>query len=117
MFPAAIQAHPAVVATPLRDGETVLLHLDSKRYFSLDALGGRYWKTLGNTAVDLANLPAAATVFIASLLEHDLLIAAEQGRTVDTWPEGDAPPAIKTYPALAGITFLSGGGVSGPVVI
>jgi hypothetical protein len=113
----AIQAHPAVIATPLRDGETVLLHLDSKRYFSLNAIGGLYWQALAGDAVDLANLPAGARDFIADLLDQQLLQPAEQGRTLDVWPQGDAAPALKTYPALAGITFLSGGGVAGPVVI
>jgi hypothetical protein len=116
-LPHAIRVHPAVIATPLRDGETVLLHLDTKRYYSLNALGGQIWRTLAAEPVELGQLPAAMTAFVAELLDLDLLQGAEQGRTLAAWPTGDTLPSLKAYPALAGITFLSGGGVSGPVVI
>jgi hypothetical protein len=117
MLPTAIQVHPAVIATPLRDGETVLLHLDSKRYFSLNALGGLYWRAFGTAPVDLGTLPGTAAGFVAELLDQQLLQSVDEGRVLDSWPLGDVPPSLKTYPALAGITFLSGGGVAGPVVI
>ena len=117
MLPPAIQTHPAVIATPLRDGETVLLHLDTKRYFSLNATGGLLWRALGSEPASLANLPEDARAFVTDLLDQGLLQPAEAGRTVDVWPTGDAAPTLTTYPALVGITFLSGGGVAGPVVI
>jgi hypothetical protein len=41
-----IQLHPQVVDTELDDGEMVLLHLDSKTYFSLNLSGERIWQGL-----------------------------------------------------------------------
>lgn len=38
--------HPQVVDTPLDDDETVLLHLETKTYFTLNATGGRIWRGL-----------------------------------------------------------------------
>lgn len=116
-LPRAVCLHPAVIATPLKDGETVLLHLDTKRYFSLNALGGLVWRACGPEAVATDDLPAAWHAFMADLLDLALLQPADDGRPVDSWPVGEGLPTLKTYPALAGITFLSGGGVSGPVVI
>ena len=37
---------PDVVATDLGDGETVLLHLQSKTYFTLNSTGTRIWEGL-----------------------------------------------------------------------
>jgi len=41
-----LRPHPQVVDTPLDDDETVLLHLESKAYFTLNATGGRIWRGL-----------------------------------------------------------------------
>jgi hypothetical protein len=41
-----IRPHPAVVDTALDTGETVLLHLESQTYFSLNATGTRIWQSL-----------------------------------------------------------------------
>ena len=41
-----IQPHPQVVDTTLDDTEVVLLHLDSKTYYSLNLTGGRVWRGL-----------------------------------------------------------------------
>jgi Coenzyme PQQ synthesis protein D (PqqD) len=41
-----IQPHPDVVDTKLDDAEVVLLHLDSKTYYSLNLTGGRVWRGL-----------------------------------------------------------------------
>ncbi len=35
--------HPQVVDTQLNDGEAVLLHLESKTYYSLNPTGERIW--------------------------------------------------------------------------
>jgi len=35
--------HPEVVSTELGDGETALLHLKTKTYFSLNGTGARIW--------------------------------------------------------------------------
>lgn len=41
-----IRLHPEVVDTELDDGEMVLLHLESKMYFSLNPTGERIWQGL-----------------------------------------------------------------------
>jgi hypothetical protein len=41
-----VQIHSEVVSTDLGDGETALLHLESKIYFSLNATGTRVWHGL-----------------------------------------------------------------------
>ena len=41
-----IQLHPEVVDTELDDGEIVLLHLESKTYYSLNPTGERIWQGL-----------------------------------------------------------------------
>ena len=39
-----IRPHPDVVDTDLEDGETALLHLASKTYYSLNATGSEIWQ-------------------------------------------------------------------------
>lgn len=41
-----IRLHPEVVDTKLYDGEIVLLHLESKTYYSLNPTGERIWQGL-----------------------------------------------------------------------
>jgi hypothetical protein len=41
-----VRLHAQVVDTELDDGEVVLLHLDSKTYFSLNVTGERIWRGL-----------------------------------------------------------------------
>jgi hypothetical protein len=41
-----IRPHPEVVDTRLEGQETVLLHLESKLYFSLNSTGTRVWQGL-----------------------------------------------------------------------
>jgi Coenzyme PQQ synthesis protein D (PqqD) len=41
-----IQLNPQVVDTKLDEGEVVLLHLDSKIYYSLNPTGERIWQGL-----------------------------------------------------------------------
>ena len=41
-----VQPHPEVVDTELDDQETVLLHLQSKLYFTLNPTGTRIWQGL-----------------------------------------------------------------------
>jgi Coenzyme PQQ synthesis protein D (PqqD) len=41
-----VQPHPDVVDTELDTGEMVLLHLESKSYYSLNATGTRIWQNL-----------------------------------------------------------------------
>jgi hypothetical protein len=42
--------HPAVIFTPLNDGEAVLLHMDSKLYYSLNGSGSFMWQLLESKA-------------------------------------------------------------------
>jgi Coenzyme PQQ synthesis protein D (PqqD) len=41
-----VRPHAQVVDTKLDDGEVVLLHLESKTYFSLNVTGERIWQGL-----------------------------------------------------------------------
>jgi len=41
-----VRIHPNVVSTELGDGETALLHLGSKTYYSLNLTGARIWQGL-----------------------------------------------------------------------
>ena len=41
-----VYPHPQVVDTELDEGEVVLLHLDSKMYYSLNLTGRRIWQGL-----------------------------------------------------------------------
>ena len=41
-----MRPHPDVVDTDLDGGETALLHLETKTYFSLNATGSRIWQSL-----------------------------------------------------------------------
>jgi hypothetical protein len=52
----AVAPHPDVVDTELDGDETVLLHLGTKRYFSLNATGSVIWRALkrGVTAEDMS---------------------------------------------------------------
>jgi broad specificity phosphatase PhoE len=42
-----ITPDPDVIVTELDDGEAVLLHLGSRKYFSLNATGLEIWRLLG----------------------------------------------------------------------
>jgi hypothetical protein len=51
-----MRVHPAVVFTPLEDSEAVLLHLDTKRYYTLNETGRRIWELTaeGRSATEIA---------------------------------------------------------------
>jgi Coenzyme PQQ synthesis protein D (PqqD) len=44
MLDRKVRTHAEVVDTKLDDGEVVLLHLDSKTYYSLNLTAGRIWR-------------------------------------------------------------------------
>jgi hypothetical protein len=46
MLEQKVRPHPEVVDTKLDDGEIVLLHLESKMYYSLNVAGERIWQGL-----------------------------------------------------------------------
>jgi len=41
-----VHVHPQVVDTELDDGDTVLLHLEGKQYYSLNTTGTQIWRGL-----------------------------------------------------------------------
>jgi len=46
-FNSKIIPHPDVVSTEMEDNEAVLLHLTTKKYYSLNETGLRIWQMLG----------------------------------------------------------------------
>jgi len=46
MLDQKVRPHAEVIDTKLDDGEVVLLHLDSKTYYSLNPTGERIWQGL-----------------------------------------------------------------------
>jgi hypothetical protein len=81
-----IQPHPEVVDTELDSGETVLLHLDSKTYYSLNLTGTRIWQGVkqGLTlqeisqqlqavfAVEPVRADRSVSTLVEELLQHQL---------------------------------------------
>jgi hypothetical protein len=65
----AMAPDPDVVATDLGGGETVLLHLRSKSYFTLNATGTRIWEglTRGSTLRE-----------ISERLQHEFRVDSER---------------------------------------
>jgi hypothetical protein len=51
-----METHPAVVFTPLDDNEGILLHLVTKRYYTLNESGCRIWElaAAGQTEAQIA---------------------------------------------------------------
>ena len=56
-----VRPHPEVVDTMLDGGEVVLLHLESKTYYSLNLTGERIWQRLkqGLTLKEISQFPSA----------------------------------------------------------
>ncbi len=46
--PDRIEIHPSVVFTALDETESALLHLDTKRYYSINETGTRVWQLLAD---------------------------------------------------------------------
>ncbi len=71
-----LRPHPKVLVTPLRDGTAVLLHLETKFYFTLNATGVFVWRALeasqGLTAASLAGLVSAEFEVDHVTAERDL---------------------------------------------
>jgi hypothetical protein len=82
-----VRPHPEVVDTELEGGETVLLHLGSTTYYSLNITGTRIWQGLkqGYTlleishrlqeefAVDAAHAQQSVLALIDDLSTHQLV--------------------------------------------
>ncbi len=52
----SLRAHKNVLLTELGDGQAVLLHLDTKFYFTLNATGVAIWKRLERASATSAEL-------------------------------------------------------------
>lgn len=82
------KTHPDVICTELPDGEAVLLHVGTKRYFTLNQTGARIWnliqqgETLGAIArglesdYDVSQELARESVLelVGSLYDEQLLV-------------------------------------------
>lgn len=55
-----MRSHPDVVFTPLDDAEGILLHLETKRYYTLNETGCRIWElaAMGRTPAEIAHVLA-----------------------------------------------------------
>ena len=60
------QAEPSVVTSALPNGEVVLLHLDTRRYYSLNKTGALIWKPMDHSATLAAMSEALAEQFDVS---------------------------------------------------
>jgi hypothetical protein len=58
---ADLRAHPAVIYTPLDATEAILLHLETKRYYTLNETGRRIWElaSMGQPAEEIGAALAA----------------------------------------------------------
>jgi hypothetical protein len=65
--------HPQVLFTEIDDGTGVLLHLDTKFYYTLNATGVAVWKALGDRG-------GASVSAIAGRLAAEFRVAEEQAR-------------------------------------
>ncbi|MBI4814978.1 MAG: PqqD family protein [Deltaproteobacteria bacterium] len=87
------QHHPSVVVTPVTPNETVLLHLDSQRYFTVNSSGSLIWDALGEGLDETAIIERLTRRFevsaeaasksvqrlVTSLLQKELLIEHRSG--------------------------------------
>lgn len=83
----AVHPHPSVVFTRLDITEAVLLHLETKRYYSLNETGARLWELVqegkpltgmvealqAEYAVDSAPAMAAILAFVEELHQEGLV--------------------------------------------
>ena len=68
-----MRTHPAVVFTPLDEGEGILLHLDTKRYYTLNESGRRIWElaAAGRDTAEIADaLVAEYTLEVEAARAH-----------------------------------------------
>jgi len=90
-----VQVHPDVVDTELDGSETVLLHLQSKVYFSLNATGTHIWHELKHGSsvtdisrrlqetfdVDAAQAETSVLGLIVDLERHGLVVRTPASRS------------------------------------
>jgi hypothetical protein len=67
--------HPSVLFTDLEDGTSVLLHLDSKFYYTLNESGTAIWRALmdreGAEVKELAHALATTQLSVEESVLHD----------------------------------------------
>ncbi|MFO0698135.1 MAG: PqqD family protein [Nitrospira sp.] len=68
-----LHPHPSLVFTRLDDTEAVLLHLDTKRYYTLNETGTRIWELLQQ---------GRSTQAIVQALQDDYALADEEAMPV-----------------------------------
>lgn len=105
----------AVVAAEVFDEETVVIHFDSGRYFSLGGAAPWVWQALEHAAsveVIAAAAPAgsaeAIAAFVAKLAEEGLVIEAEtpDAANLPPPPAPWAAPTIEVFSDLAELIAL-----------
>ena len=86
-----VRPHPEVVDTVLEDGETVLLHLESTTYYSLNRTGTRIWQGLKQGwalreisqqlqtefTVEAERANQSVLALIEALFQHQLVLSGE----------------------------------------
>lgn len=125
------------VVSELIDGETLMMHLGTGHYFSARGTASRIWTLLeaGLPAAAIADrlareftgerrdIEASVAAFLATLVEHGLVVAADDGQrgaqqppptpTPATTPGADgtprepfAAPALEVYADMQDLLFL-----------
>jgi hypothetical protein len=67
-----VRPHPSVVFTRLDAAEAVLLHLETKRYYSLNETGARLWELLQT---------GTSPTGMAEALQEEYIVAGAQALT------------------------------------
>jgi hypothetical protein len=71
----ALRVHPAVIYTPLDETEAILLHLETKLYYTLNETGRRIW--------ELASEGCAPEAIAAALsADYDVPVETAESRVV-----------------------------------
>ena len=75
-----VHPHPQVVDTELEEGETVLLHLESKTYYSLNVTGTHIWQGLkaGCSLQDISHRLQATFAVEGARAERSVLALVQE---------------------------------------
>jgi hypothetical protein len=126
VVPIRLAVNKADVVGESIDGETILIHLGTGTYYSLDATGGAMWAFLERDGTpeelvvrtaksydgDRAVIDAAVRAFLATLVAEDLLREAQDDSQlgapdgVEASPEPLASGGVFTPPTLTKYTDL-----------
>ncbi|MGH3429692.1 MAG: PqqD family protein [Mycobacteriales bacterium] len=115
-MPPPLRVNASHVVHETIDGETILIHLGTGTYYSLDGIGTEVWVVLAagtsreallaaasdRYAGDRVEIEAGISSLLADLLHQGLLVEGEPGRGPDSpgLPPGRAPfvaPVLHTY--------------------